>query len=96
MADKKAQLENLQEEYNFPGQAKLIRIAHDTFGPAMSRQDVISFLKHDKVNQQYQATIKKKASGHVTAMETNELWNVDIFDMSAYEKGNDGYKYLLA
>jgi Integrase core domain len=96
MADKKDQLEKLLEEYNYPGKAKFLRIVKDTYGGVITRQDVVDFLKKDTVTQQYQATKKKKASGHITAMETNELWNVDIFDMSAYEKGNEGYKYMLA
>jgi len=31
----------------------------------------------------------------MTAFKENELWNVDIYDMTAWQKGNDGYKYYL-
>jgi len=31
----------------------------------------------------------------MTAFKENELWNVDVTDMTAWQKGNDGNKYYL-
>ena len=58
------------------------------------------FLHNDLVSQQTKVQHKTqkgkaKTGGHMTAFKENELWNVDIYDMTAWQKGNDGYKYYL-
>jgi hypothetical protein len=37
-----------------------------------------------------------KHDGHIVAFFANECWQMDIFDLSKYEKYNKGYKYILA
>ena len=93
MTDIKNRLEKLQADNNYPGVARLVKLASYE---GIERRDVLKFLAKDIVTQQTKETKKKKPTGHVVAMVPNELWNVDIFDMSKYVKANKGYRYLLA
>ena len=93
MAGIKNRLEKLQVDNNYPGAARLIKLAADA---GMARAEVVRFLQKDVVTQQTKETKKKKPTGHVVAMVPNELWNIDIFDMSKYAEVNKGYKYILA
>jgi hypothetical protein len=34
--------------------------------------------------------------GHITAFRINEIWQIDIYDLSRYETSNKGYKYMFA
>ena len=38
---------------------------------------------------------KQKATGHTVAFHVNELWQMDIFDLSRYQYFNDYNRYLL-
>ena len=38
---------------------------------------------------------KTKPTGHITALVKDELWQMDIFDLSRYQRYNKEYKYLL-
>ncbi len=89
----KNRLQQLQADNNYPGAARLVKLANDANIP---RHEVLKFLAKDTVTQQTQETKKKKPTGHVVALVPNELWNVDIFDMSKYVQANKGYRYLLA
>ena len=73
--------------------ARLVKLASNV---GIERRDVLKFLEKDVVTQQTKETKKKKPTGHVVAMVPNELWNIDIFDMSKYVEVNKGYKYILA
>ena len=92
MADIKNRLEKLQADNNYPGVARLVKLASNE---GIERRDVLKFLAKDILTQQTKET-KKKPTGHVVAMVPNELWNIDIFDMSKYAEVNKGYKYILA
>ena len=39
-------------------------------------------------------TCKKQSTEHIVAFKQNEFWNIDIFDLSKFEKHNKGYKYI--
>ena len=39
--------------------------------------------------------VNKQSTGHVVAFKPNEFWNIDIFDLSKYDKYNSGYKYIF-
>ena len=93
----KQQLEQLQQDNNFPGLERLVKLAENL---GINRRAVKKFLHNDIVSQQTKVQHKTKKGkakngGHMTAFKENELWNVDIYDMTAWQKGNDGYKYYL-
>ena len=85
----KNRLEKLQADNNYPGVQRLVKLASNA---GIERRDVLKFLEKDVVTQQTKETKKKKATGHVVAMVPNELWNIDIFDMSKFAEVNKGYK----
>ena len=91
MADIKNSSEKLQADNNYPGAARLVKLAS---AAGIERRDVLKFLGKDIVTQQTQETKKKKPTGRVVALVPNELWNVDMFDMSKYVAANKGYRYL--
>ena len=40
-------------------------------------------------------TCKKTSTGHIVAYKKNEFRNIDIYDLSKYDKYNKGYKYIF-
>ena len=93
----KQQLEQLQQDNNFPGLERLVKLAENL---SINRRVVKKLLHNDQVSQQTEVQHKtkkgeSKGGGHMTAFKENELWNVDIYDMTAWQKGNNGHKYYL-
>ena len=39
---------------------------------------------------------KQDDSGHITAFQPNEMWNIDIFDLSKHWEYNREQKYIFA
>ena len=37
--------------------------------------------------------VKNNTTGHITAFQENGFWNIDIFDLTKYNKQNNGHKY---
>ena len=82
---------------NYPGAerlAKLVREKHPN--KHIRRPQVVQFLSEQTASQTFKEKRKSKPKGHIVAKMVNELWQMDIFDLSRYEKNNDDYKYLLA
>jgi hypothetical protein len=82
------------EENNFPSSAKLYKI--------MKKKDINitliqikTFLDKQSVEQVTKIK-RKKQKGHIVAFFPNQFWQMDIFDLSKYEKYNSGYKYILS
>ncbi len=60
------------------------------------RPQVFQFLSEQTASQTFKEKINSKPKGHIVAKLVNELWQMDIFDLSRYEKHNDGFRYRLA
>ena len=78
----------------FPGKEKLYNIAHKA-NPDITRLQVQHYFDTDTASQLTKVQKKQKATGHIVAYHVNELWQMDIFDLSRYQQENDGYRYLL-
>ena len=87
-------IELLQRLNNYPGLEKLVKLAKRQH-PEISRREIKTYLDQDTSRQLTKVQHQKPAPGHVVAMVPNELWQMDIFDLSKYMKQNKDYRYLL-
>ena len=82
-------MDDIQKENNYPGVSKLIKLVQEAH-PEIKRKEIVEFIAQDTMRQQTKIQHKKKATGHMTSLVPNELWNVDLFDLSRYHKSNNG------
>ena len=87
-------IELLQRLNNYPGLEKLVKLAKEKH-PEISRREIKTYLDQDTSRQLTKVQHKKPSPGHVVAMVPNELWQMDIFDLSKYMKQNKDYRYIL-
>jgi transposase InsO family protein len=78
----------------FPGQKRLYDIAQKT-NPEITKQQVAHYFNTDTTTQLTRVQKKQKATGHTVAYHLNELWQMDIFDLSKYQYFNEYNRYLL-
>lgn len=90
------------EAINYGGKARLIKyvklthpdIGVEAIGNWLEKNATYQQTKTQPKPQKYQRNPDYK-EGHVVATQEQELWNLDIFDLTKYAKANDGYKYLF-
>ena len=78
----------------FPGQKKMYDIVQKAH-PEITRQQIQHYFDTDTTTQLTKIQKKQKPTGHIVAYHVNELWQMDIFDLSRYQRDNDGYRYVL-
>ena len=94
--DLKDFLDELYSENNYPAKAKLLKLAKET-RPETTAKDVDNFLNGELAYQLLKETKNLTSnSGHIVAYRINEIWQIDIYDVSRYDKSNKGFKYMFA
>ena len=89
-------LTNIWSENNFPAKAKLLKLAQES-RPETTLKDINNFLDARLSYQLLKEAKNLKAnSGHIVAFRINEIWQIDIYDLSRYETSNKKYKYIFA
>ena len=89
-------LNNIWIENNFPAKAKLLKLAKEQ-RPDTKSKDVNTFLDAQISYQLLKEGKNLKSHlGHIVAFKINEIWQIDIYDLSRYETSNKKYKYLFA
>ena len=87
---------DLQYKLNyFPGKTKLISIVRKS-NPEITKEEINKYYDEDITNQLTKPQTQSKPEGHIVAYHLNELWQMDIFDLSRYRLFNKHYKYILA
>ena len=89
-------LNNIWTENNYPAKAKLLKLAKES-NPAIKAKDVDTFL--DKQSSYQLLKESKNLSshlGHIVAFKINEIWQIDIYDVSRFETSNKKFKYMFA
>ena len=89
-------IDKIYSDNNYPGLSKLISLVQKN-EPSISKQKIKKWydsqleiqLLHDK-----QKT--NPSSGHITALLEDELWTIDIFDLSKYKAENNNFRYIFA
>ena len=81
---------------NYPGVDRLTKLVKEKHPTKYIRKaQVVQFLTEQTASQTFKEKRKSKPNGHIVANLVNELWQMDIFDLSRYEKRNVGFRYLL-
>jgi hypothetical protein len=81
---------------NYPGVDRLTKLVKEKHPTKYIRKaQIVQFLTEQTASQTFKEKRKSKPNGHIVANLVNELWQMDIFDLSRYEKRNDGFRYLL-
>ena len=89
-------LNNIWSENNFPAKAKLLKLAKEQ-RPETQPKDVNKFLDAQLSYQLLKEGKNLKSNlGHIVAFKINEIWQIDIYDLSRYETSNKKFKYMFA
>ena len=95
MSDITKSIDLIQRINNYPGLVKLTKLVQ-TANPAFTKQDIKTYLENESTKQLFTPQKKTKPTGHITAFQPNEVWQMDIYDLSRYATSNDGYIIVLA
>lgn len=94
-------IDQVYVQNNYPGYERLYNLVKVN-NPKIKRKDVKEFLENNvgeqllKITRGEQTKKKsKKKQGSITAKYENELWEMDIYDLSKFAKYNSNYQYIL-
>jgi hypothetical protein len=89
-------IDEIYNENNFPSLEKLYKLVKSDH-PKITKNEVKEFLDNVLGEQLLKTTRKtsRKKLGTITANYENELWQLDIFDLSKFGKFNSNYLYIL-
>ena len=89
-------LNSIWSENNYPAKVKLLKLAKEQ-RPDVKAKDVDTFLEAQLSYQLLKETKNLKSNlGHIVAFHINEIWQIDLYDLSRYETTNKKYKYMFA
>ena len=89
-------IEEYYNNFNFPGVDKLYKLLKDD-GHKIKKKDIEIFLSKQQEAQVFKEAKKSKQKlGHITSLQPNSIWQVDIYYLMKYYKENHGFKYILA
>ena len=89
-------LKNIWSENNFPAKVRLLKLAKES-NPAVKQKDVDTFLDSQLSYQLLKETKNLSIHlGHIVAFKINEIWQIDIYDVSRFETSNKKFKYMFA
>ena len=86
-------IEQFYLENNYPSADKLYKILKKN-NHSITLSKIKEWLLKQET-EQIMKPVKKQSTGHIVAFKQNEFWNIDIFDLSKFEKHNKGYKYIF-
>jgi hypothetical protein len=87
---------DLQYKLNyFPGKQKLASIVTKS-SPEITKEEINKYYDGQITNQLTKPQASTKPTGHAIAYHVNELWQMDIFDLSRCRLFNKHYQYILA
>ena len=89
-------LNNIWSNANYPAKTKLLKLAQAS-NPAVKAKDVENFL-NGQISYQLLKESKNLSTklGHIVAFKINEIWQIDLYDVSRFESSNKKYKYMFA
>ena len=86
---------HIYESANFPGLdtlTKKVQIQHPKNTKSYIEKWYLNQLEIQLLHNQQ----RTKASGHVVAFSENEMWNIDIYDLTKHWAENGNMKYIFA
>ncbi len=89
-------LNSIWSENLYPAKVKLLKLANEQ-RPETKPKDVEDFL-NSQISYQLpkEAKTVKSHIGHIVAFHLNEIWQIDIYDVSRFESSNKKFKYMFA
>ena len=89
-------LNNIWTENLYPAKTKLLKLAREQ-RPETKPKEVEDFL-NGQISYQLlkEAKTVKSHIGHIVAFHLNEIWQIDIYDVSRFESSNKKFKYMFA
>jgi transposase InsO family protein len=93
--DYNALIDRIYEANNYPGLSKLVTLVKKV-NPSITPKQIKQWFDVQLEIQLLHKQEKKEASGHIVADVKNEIWCLDIFDLSKYRESNNNYRYILA
>ena len=88
-------ISDIYEKNNFPGRDVLIKLVKKD-NPGIKSSYIKKWYDNQLEIQLLHKQQKQDDSGHITAFQPNEMWNIDIFDLSKHWEHNRGQKYIFA
>ena len=88
-------IKKVQKASNYPRLEVLVKLVKKV-DDSITRTRIQDFLKSDTTMQLTKEQRAKHTEGHLVSYAPNDWWQFDIFDLSRYEKKNEGYRYLFA
>ena len=88
-------IKRVQRDNNYPRLEVLVKLVKKA-NEQITKKQVEEFLKKDVATQVTKEQKPKHTEGHLVSYAPNDMWLFDIFDLSRYEKKNNGFKYGLA
>ena len=88
-------ISSIYESANFPRLdtlSKKVQNQHPNITKSYIKKQYLNQLDIQLLHNQQ----RTKASGHVVAFSENEMWNIDIFDLSKHWADNGNMKYIFA
>ena len=87
-------IEQYYDVFNFPSASKLYILLQDVNHDIKTKN--IEEFKKEELQISKEAKKSKKRLGHITSLQPNFLWQIDIYYLMKYYKANKGFKYILA
>ena len=88
-------IDRIYKENNYPGLGRLVRLV-DEEHPEITRGQVVRFLEQHVPAQLTKTKLRSKTTGHIVAFKLDELWQIDLFDLSRHWRNNDNYRCIFA
>jgi hypothetical protein len=89
-------IEEYYNNFNFPSVDKLYKLLKED-GHKIKKKDIEAYLsKQEEVQIFKEKKITKSQQGHITSLQPNSIFQVDIYYLMKYYKENHGFKYILA
>ena len=88
-------IDRIYETNLYPGLAKLTSLVKKE-QPSITTKQIKQWYEGQLEIQLLHKEQKEEPKRHVVADVKNELWVLDIFDLSKYAEKNNNYRYILA
>ena len=88
----KETIERYYEKLNYPGTERLFKEIIKKH-PSITKDEVKTFV-NDQLETQLLNPGTKGKGGHIVALQPNEIWEVDIFELLSYGKQNKGNLHI--
>ena len=86
-------MEALYKKFNYPGKQKFYQLAKKQ-GLKVTLKEIDDFLNKQHVSQVFSKKIVQKP-GHIVAFNPDERVQMDLIDMTKFEKKNKGYGWIF-